>query len=81
MEERTALVALAQQINEARIAANAIEATESSLYGVYGILSHALYDVIIRVVEGFDRRGFVFESILDGNTVQQALSALKAEGI
>lgn len=78
MEERTALVALAQQINEARITANGIEATESS-NGVYGQLSTTLLTIINLIVEGNERADFVYDSIIDGNTVQQALSALKAE--
>lgn len=80
MEERTALVALAQQINETRITANGIEATES-MHGVYGQLVHSLYSTIRLIVEGYERADFVYDLVLDGNTVQQALSALKAEGI
>lgn len=73
MSDRTALIALATQIDEARKAANAIEATAPQ-HGVYGSLADALRKTINLIVGGDEAADDVYDAIvMDGTTVEQAL--------
>lgn len=71
--ERTALIILASMTDRARIQANAIDATAATS-GVYGKLSEALKQTLALIEP--DRADDLYQSILDGNTVTEALAEM-----
>lgn len=83
MEDREALIKLAETLDDARKQANAIEATAPQI-GVYGDISVALLETlgIILYRDGghghSSRRHEVYASLLDGNTVREALAIVGA---
>lgn len=69
-----ALTDLATKLDGARIAANDIEETAPQS-GVYGDISDALRKTLALLLDGDHVRGeAVYEAILDGNTVTEALT-------
>lgn len=83
--ERQALIILAEMLDKARIQANAIdEYAIQSQRGVYGTIALALHRTLEEII-GAGKEDIrtvtanrVYDSILDGNTVRQAL---EGEGI
>lgn len=80
-----ALIILAEMLDKARRQANAIDDPEiSSQRGVYGTIVLALGRTLEQIIgSGYEATRYatsdrVYESIVDGNTVRQAL---EAEGI
>lgn len=67
------LIALAETLDAARIAANAIEAAAPQ-DGVYGHTERALNATLELITGTADRAAVVYQSILDGNTVAQGLA-------
>jgi len=79
--EREALIRLAETLDKARIQANAIDiyVIQSQNGGVYGQISQALTDVLEQIVGDEDGNGVweagkVYQNLLDGNTVREALT-------
>jgi len=70
--DRKALIVLASMTDKARIQANAIDATAGT-NGVYGQLSEAL-KATLALIEP-DRVDDLYQSILDGNSITEALTA------
>ncbi|MEO3931428.1 hypothetical protein WMO79_01255 [Micrococcaceae bacterium Sec7.4] len=69
-----AVTDLATRLDQARIAANDIEETAPQS-GVYGDISDALRKTLAVLLDGDHvRADAVYEAILDGNTVTQALA-------
>lgn len=66
------LIVIAEAIDSARIAANQNEITARQT-GVYGDLANALKDTIQHITLDWGRTNDVYQSILDGNTVAEAL--------
>jgi hypothetical protein len=66
------LIVIAEAIDSARIAANQNEITARQT-GVYGNLANALKDTIQHITLDWGRTNDVYQSILDGNTVAEAL--------
>jgi hypothetical protein len=82
---RKELIALATQIDEARLAANAIDAAAPQR-GVYGDLHHALLKTLNLIFPDEGTRGvtladFAYECIMDGNTVEQAVDLADDKGL
>jgi hypothetical protein len=71
------LTALAIMLDQARIAANAIEATAPET-GVYGSIKEALLDTLALILGNHVRAKDAYASILDGNTVTEALAWVRA---
>lgn len=70
--DRKALIVLASMTDRARIQANAIDATAHT-NGVYGKLSEALKETLALIEPA--RVDDLYQSILDGNSVTEALAA------
>jgi hypothetical protein len=66
------LIVIAETINSARILANQNERTAPQS-GVYGSLAEALKDTLDLITGDWNKAQIVYDSILDGNTVDQAL--------
>lgn len=71
MPMKVSLIPLAEQIDEARIAANANEATAPQT-GVYGHLSIALQAILKLMTGDVYRAEQMYQLILDGATVREA---------
>lgn len=67
---KVSLLPLADQINAARITANANDATAPQT-GVYGMLVEALQCTLAKMA-GVCRAEMMYEHILNGSTVQEA---------
>jgi len=83
-EKREALIELAETLDKARLQANAIdELVIQSQRGVYGTIALSLHDTLEQIVgAGYDATRYahadrVYDSILDGNTVREALKAVE----
>jgi len=76
--EHEALIILAEMLDKARRQANSIEATAPQ-HGVYGNISDTLVEVLC-LLTGRHEVGDIYDSLLDGNTVRQALAQWKWEG-
>jgi hypothetical protein len=81
--KRESLIELAETLDEARKQANAIdELTIQSQHGVYGQIAQALIYTLAQIVGAgydsirYDHAGMVYGSILDGNTVREALASV-----
>ncbi|QGJ92878.1 hypothetical protein PBI_BEAGLE_121 [Arthrobacter phage Beagle] len=72
----TALTSVAESINSARILANLNERTAPQV-GVYGDLAKALKDTLALITGDYVQALDVYASILDGNSVEQALDAVQ----
>lgn len=69
------LINLAETLNTARIEANAIE--ETAPQGeVYGDISQIMVEVLC-MITGRNEVGDIYDSLLDGNTVREALALVK----
>ena len=82
-EKREALIELAETLDKARLQANAIdELVIQSQRGVYGTIALALHDTLGEIVgHGYDATRYahsdrVYDSILDGNSVREALKVV-----
>lgn len=73
---QTPLTAVAEAINAARIAANQNDITAPQT-GVYGALVEALWDVLNMITADLRKADRVYQAILDGATVTEALNATK----
>lgn len=81
--KREALIELAETLNKARLQANAIdEYVIQSQRGVYGTIALALHDTLEQII-GAGRDDIfsatadrVYDSVLDGNTIREALAAV-----
>ena len=73
MDEK-ALIILAEMLDKARIQANAIEVTAPQ-DGVYGDVSKALQGTLALITDAYVASR-VYDSILDGNSVKEALAAV-----
>jgi hypothetical protein len=78
--DKQALIILAEMLEKARIQANSIDnyVISSGHGGVYGQVSQALKDTLEQIIGDDDLNapwtaGKVYQSLLDGNTVRQAL--------
>lgn len=72
--DNQALIILAEMLDKARYQANSIETTAPE-YGVYGKIKYALIDTLALITKDYSTALDVYQSILDGNTVRQALEA------
>lgn len=72
MEHRESLKTLAATLNDARIQANANEATAPQR-GVYGQIEEALKDVLALLTDTQTHVDVAYQCLLDGCTVPQAL--------
>jgi len=82
-EKREALIELAETLDKARLQANAIdELVIQSQRGVYGTIALSLHDTLEEIIgAGYEATRYahadrVYDSILDGNTVREALKAV-----
>lgn len=66
------LINLAESLNQSRLTANGIESAAPT-NGVYGDISTALRNTLFLILDSRDRVEQVYQSLLDGNTVVQAL--------
>ncbi|UDL16726.1 hypothetical protein SEA_ATUIN_33 [Arthrobacter phage Atuin] len=69
------LIALAESIDSARLAANAIALTAPQS-GVYGKLSDALLRTLAHITDDVDLSLSAYQAMLDGCTVREALKAI-----
>lgn len=74
-ERREALIDLAETLNKARVQANAIEEMAPQ-HGVYGDISQVMVEVLCTIT-GRGEVGDIYDSLLDGNTMREALKAVK----
>jgi hypothetical protein len=74
--DKEALIILAEMLDKARIQANAIEVTAPQA-GVYGNISDTLVEVLCLLTERFEV-GDIYDSLLNGNTVREALAEVEA---
>ncbi|QOP66864.1 hypothetical protein SEA_ODYSSEY395_115 [Arthrobacter phage Odyssey395] len=70
------LIVIAEAIDSARLLANQNERTAPQV-GVYGTLVTALKDTLDLITGDWNRALDVYASILDGNSVEQALDAVQ----
>ncbi|UYL87480.1 hypothetical protein SEA_PUREGLOBE5_117 [Arthrobacter phage Pureglobe5] len=70
------LIVIAEAIDSARLFANQNERTAPQA-GVYGDLVKALKDTLALITGDYVRALDVYQSILDGNSVQEALDAVQ----
>ena len=82
-EKREALIELAATLDKARLQANAIdEYVIQSQRGVYGTIALSLHDTLEQIVGAgkddifYATADRVYDSVLDGNTIRQALAAV-----
>lgn len=80
-EKREALITLAETLDKARLQANAIDVyTIQSQLGVYGDIVRSLTDTLEVIFEDRDDpnlfANLAYNSLLDGNTVREALKAV-----
>lgn len=83
--EKQALIILAEMLEKARQQANSVDNyVIHSQQGVYGQISQALTDTLEQIIGDDDPNaswtaGKIYQSLLDGNTVRQALEAVLGE--
>lgn len=75
-ERREALIELAETLDKARLQANAIEATADQR-NIYGSISVLLVETLC-LMTGRYEVGDIYDALLDGNTVREALKAVEA---
>lgn len=79
MDEK-ALIILAEMLDKARIQANAIEATASQETGVYGHVVNGLHQTLALLTDSY-QASRIYEAMLDGNSVKEALAIVGKERI
>lgn len=73
--KREALIELAETLDKARLQANAIAVTAPQ-GNVYGMAANALVSVLAYITDAYEAQR-IYERILDGNTVREALKAVE----